>query len=223
VSREQLALGLRAQLPSGIKVEFDKRFPVMFSYAKKNAAFITEKGDILIKGGSLRSSSHEPFLRQYIETVIAMLLTGRQSEVPALYKETVVALLNHEFPLEALLKTETLGKPIDEYEDRVATGRRQRGASYEVAIASDREYLAGDQVSYYIATKTPGIPLSGPNYARAKMAPDGQGYCRDEDCLHYIARLNDIAERFDRFAPGRIPWKRKVARKKRESAQPTFI
>jgi DNA polymerase, archaea type len=39
VSRQDCALGLRNQLPSGIRVDFDKRFAVMFPYTKKNAAF----------------------------------------------------------------------------------------------------------------------------------------------------------------------------------------
>jgi DNA polymerase, archaea type len=224
VSREEMESGLKAQLPSGIRVEFDKKYPVMFSYLRKNAAFITEKGTILIKGGALRSGSDEPFLRQYIETVVVMLLTGRQSEVPTLYNETVAALLNHEFPLEALLKTETLSKPIDEYETRVTAGLRYRGASYEVAIAGEREFLAGDQVSYYIATRPPEMKSSAPNYMRARMAPDGKKIVRDEDCHHYIKRLNDVAERFDQFAPGRTPWKPKRAtKKKRESAQTTML
>lgn len=214
VSREECASGLRTQLPRGIKVEFDKRFPVMFSYLSKNAAFLTEQGEILIKGGSLKSRADEPFIQEYNKTVIAMLLTGRASAVPALYEETVSAILNHEFPLEALLKTETLGESVDEYKGKVSAGLRSRGANYEVAITSGREYLAGDSVSYYIAI---GTSSKGPNYARARIAPSGQGYVRDEDCLHYIKRLNAVAERFDPFAPGRMPWKSKIARKKPEN------
>jgi DNA polymerase, archaea type len=211
VSRENLASGLRVQLPSGIKVEFDKRFPVMFSYRSKNAAFLTEQGETLIKGGALKSRADEPFIQEYNKTVIAMLLTDRASAVPALYEETVYAILNHEFPLEALLKTETLGEPVDEYKGKIRAGRRSRGANYEVAITSGREYLAGDSVSYYIAI---GTSSKGPNYARARIAPSGQGYVRDEDCLHYIKRLNEVAERFDPFAPGRVPWNPKIVRKK---------
>src|SRR5205823_11846971 len=51
----QLQTGLAKELPPGIEVEFDEQFEAMFSYKAKNYALLTRDGDVIIKGGALKS------------------------------------------------------------------------------------------------------------------------------------------------------------------------
>src|SRR5437868_10466487 len=52
---EQLREGLAKELPPGIEVEFDEQFDAIFSYKAKNYALLTKDGDVIIKGGALKS------------------------------------------------------------------------------------------------------------------------------------------------------------------------
>ncbi len=51
----KLREGLAKELPPGIEVEFDEQFDAMFSYKAKNYALLTRDGDVIIKGGALKS------------------------------------------------------------------------------------------------------------------------------------------------------------------------
>src|SRR6267143_413445 len=56
---EQVQRGLAEILPPGIEVEFDEQFEAMFSYKAKNYALLTKDGDVIIKGGALKSRGLE--------------------------------------------------------------------------------------------------------------------------------------------------------------------
>src|SRR5213080_524007 len=51
----KLREGLAKELPPGIEVEFDEQFDAMFSYKAKNYALLSRDGDVIIKGGALKS------------------------------------------------------------------------------------------------------------------------------------------------------------------------
>src|SRR5437762_4756817 len=57
----ELQKGLARELPPGIEVEFDEQFDAMFSYKAKNYALLTKDGDVIIKGGALKSRGLEKF------------------------------------------------------------------------------------------------------------------------------------------------------------------
>src|SRR6184192_4050967 len=59
----KLREGLAKELPPGIEVEFDEQFDAMFSYKAKNYALLTRDGDVIIKGGALKSRGLEKFQR----------------------------------------------------------------------------------------------------------------------------------------------------------------
>src|SRR6266487_3800725 len=60
-----LQKGLTKELPPGIEVEFDEQFEAMFSYKAKNYALLTKDGDVIIKGGALKSRGLEKFQRVF--------------------------------------------------------------------------------------------------------------------------------------------------------------
>src|SRR5881392_2258229 len=62
-SIEELQRGLAKELPKGIEVEFDEQFEAMFSYKAKNYALLTRDGEVVVKGGALKSRGLEKFQR----------------------------------------------------------------------------------------------------------------------------------------------------------------
>jgi DNA polymerase elongation subunit (family B) len=213
---EELKRGLSAQLPRGMTLNFDRHYVAMFSYKSKNCALLADDGKIMVKGGSLRSRALEPFLRRYQTTVLQLLLAGREAEVPKLYNDTLWALQHHEFPLEELAESKTLRKSLEEYEFKLNNGGNPM-AQYEVATSSEQEYLRGDKVLFYYTAPGPE-EKRGSQYKHAKSLPRGATPERDEDVELYIKKLNQVAMRFDEFAPGRIPWR--PERKNRKKIKP---
>src|SRR6266446_2821886 len=80
----ELREGLSEILPPGIEVEFDEQFDAMFSYKAKNYALLTRSGDVIIKGGALKSRGLEKFQRVFVEEMIKLIMQGRQEEIAEL-------------------------------------------------------------------------------------------------------------------------------------------
>src|SRR5205085_7293655 len=70
----ELQKGLAKELPPGIEVEFDEQFEAMFSYKAKNYALLTKDGDVIIKGGALKSRGLEKFQRVFLEAMIKLMM-----------------------------------------------------------------------------------------------------------------------------------------------------
>ena len=71
---DELRKGLAKELPPGIEVEFDEQFDAMFSYKAKNYALLTRSGDVIIKGGALKSRGLEKFQRVFLEEMIKRIM-----------------------------------------------------------------------------------------------------------------------------------------------------
>src|SRR6266478_1949269 len=63
---DELRDALAKELPPGIEVEFDEQFEAMFSYKAKNYALLTRDGEVVIKGGALKSRGLEKFQRVFL-------------------------------------------------------------------------------------------------------------------------------------------------------------
>ncbi len=200
VSAETLQAGLAAELPEGIEVEFDKRYRAMFSYKAKNYALLEESGTVSIKGAALKSRGMEPFLRDYLESFLRLLLEGRGSEVATLREEIAEKIRRHELPITALAKTESLQDSLTNYQKKIGTSSRNRSAAFELAIKSGRNYQAGDQVSYYVT----GTKKKVTAYENARLATEWDATARDENVEYYVGKLDELAKKFEGFgaAPG---------------------
>ncbi len=82
-----LQKGLAAELPAGIDVEIDEQFDAMLSYKAKNYALLTKDGDVIIKGGALKSRGLEKFQRVFLEEMIKMIMQGKPEAIADLRSE----------------------------------------------------------------------------------------------------------------------------------------
>jgi DNA polymerase elongation subunit (family B) len=194
---EELQKGLVKELPSGIEIEFDEQFEAMFSYKAKNYALLTKDGDVIIKGGALKSRGLEKFQRVFLEEMIRLIMEGKAEAIPQLRDEFERKIRNREWKIDMLMKTDTLQDSLDKYRAKIAGSARNRAAAYELALASGRNYKPGDQISYYIKS----TPKKVAAYEAAKLATDFDPQNRDENVDYYVAKLAELVKKFAPIIP----------------------
>jgi DNA polymerase I len=192
----KLRSGLAKELPPGIEVEFDEKFEAMFSYKAKNYALLTREGNVIIKGGALKSRGLEKFQRVFLEETIKLLMQGKSEAISQLRDEFEGKIRGREWNIDMLMKTDTLQDSLEKYRAKIAGSERNRAAAYELALASGRNYRPGDQISYYI-TGT-GKKLAA--YENAKLASSFDPQNRDENIDYYVSKLDDLMKKFGGLA-----------------------
>src|SRR5256714_429230 len=189
---DHLQKDLAKELPPGIDVEIDEQFEAMFSYKAKNYALLTKDGDVIIKGGALKSRGLEKFQRVFLEEMIKLIMQGKPEAVGDLRNEFEQKIRDREWKIDMLMKTDTLQDSLDKYRAKIAGSARNRAAAYELALASGRNYKPGDQISYYIKA----TPKKVPAYEAAKLASEFDPENRDENVDYYVAKLDDLMKKF---------------------------
>ncbi len=189
---DELRKGLAKELPPGIEVEFDEQFDAMFSYKAKNYALLTRNGDVIIKGGALKSRGLEKFQRVFLEEMIKLLMQGKPEAIVDLRNEFEKKIRDREWKIDMLMKTDTLQDSLEKYRAKIAGSARNRAAAYELALASGRNYRPGEQISYYITGATKKLAA----YENAKLASNFDPQNRDENIDYYIAKLDELVKKF---------------------------
>ncbi len=182
-------------MPEGIRLEIDGRYRAMFSYKMKNYVLLDEAGKMTIRGSGLRSRGLERFQRRFMEEMFRMLLEDRRGEIPKLHGDYRARLARHEIGIADLMKTETLQDSLDTYRHKIGGKSRNLAAAYELALKAERPYLAGDQISYYVAGRGARAAVN----ASAKMAAEYDPDNPDENVEYYQAKLADLFEKFQLF------------------------
>jgi DNA polymerase, archaea type len=189
---EELQHGLAAVLPPGIDVEFDEQFEAMLSYKAKNYALLTKDGEVIIKGGALKSRGLEKFQRVFLEQMIKLIMQGKPGAIADLRNDFERKIRNREWNIDMLMKTDTLQDSLEKYRAKIAGSARNRAAAYELALASGRNYRPGDQISYYIRA----TPKKVAAYEAAKLANEFDAEKRDENIDYYLVKLDDLVKKF---------------------------
>src|SRR5438876_525456 len=192
IDLDDLQKNLAMESPPGIDVEIDEQFDAMFSYKAKNYALLTNDGDVIIKGGALKSRGLEKFQRVFLEEMIRLIMEGKPEAITNLRDEFERKIRNREWKIDMLMKTDTLQDSLDKYRAKIAGSARNRAAAYELALASGRAYKPGDQVSYYIKS----TPKKVPAYEAARLAIDFDPKNRDENVDYYVAKLDELVKKF---------------------------
>jgi DNA polymerase elongation subunit (family B) len=189
--------GLSQRLPEGIEVEMDAQYEAMFSYKSKNYALLDRAGKMVIRGSALRSRGMEKYLRAFLSAMIRLLLEGKGGEVHKLLEEYLAKLEKHEMDISWLGKTETLGESLETYRQKVQAKKRNPAAPYELALASGREYRAGDQISYYVTGKKKRVRV----YENSKLVSSYDSSHPNENIAYYQEKLLALLKKFQEFVP----------------------
>lgn len=191
---EEFDAALRRILPPGIEVEFDAEYPAMFSYKSKNYALLKEDGEVALTGAALKSRALEPFQREFIMTVVSSLLGGVPERIAAEYEKLRRGIAEHALPLEKFAKTEVLNDSPESYRRKLAAGTGRHSAAYDLVLASERLYRAGDRVRFYVTGTQKKPKLSG----NTKLLEDA-GAERDENIAYYLDKLDALYENYRPF------------------------
>ena len=189
---DELRTGLAKEMPPGIEVEFDEQFEAMFSYKAKNYALLRHDGEVIIKGGALKSRGLEKFQRVFLEKMIKLIMEEKSGQIGPLREEFERKIRGREWTIDMLMKTDTLQDSLEKYRQKIAGSARNRAAAYELAAASGRSYRPGDQVSYYITGTTKKIAA----YENARLASSFDPQNRDENIEYYVAKLDELVKKF---------------------------
>lgn len=186
---------IAAGLPGGISLEMDGRYAAMLSYKMKTYALLDERGRVIVRGSAFRSRGLEPFLRRLIEEIVTLLLHGRRAEVKAVIDRWLADFGAHRVEPRLFARTETLGEPLEIYRQRVLAASRPPAAAYEAAAASDRPWVPGDQITYYVAGRGAHPVVS----ERVRLLADWDPARPDENVEYYQAKVLEVWERFRPF------------------------
>src|SRR5436189_1069615 len=132
---DEVQNGLAKELPPGIEVEFGEQVEAMFSYKAKNYALLTKDGEVIIKGGALKSRGLEKFQRVFLEEMIKLIMEGKADAIVDLRNQFEKKIRNSEWKIDMLMKTDTLQDSLDKYRAKIAGSARNRAAAYELALA----------------------------------------------------------------------------------------
>jgi DNA polymerase elongation subunit (family B) len=189
---ERFRVEFRKSLPPGIEIEFDGEYDAMYSYKMKNYALLCSNGEVVIKGAALKSRGLEPFQRSFLRRLLRLKLEGHEDRIPALKKEYETGLEKQEWDVTEFGKTVTLQDAPQTYAGKIAQKARGRDAAYELALKSDREYRAGDQLTYYVT----GTAKSVAAHANARLISEWDPANRDENVSYYQAKLDALYRKF---------------------------
>ena len=196
--QEQALVGrVSAGLPEGIEVEMDGRFRSMFAYKTKNYALLEYGGRVIIRGSSLKSRGLERYLREFIREMITMLLSGGPAGVEQLYARHVARLRSRDLDVAWIARTETINESPAAYREKVRLGKRNPSAAFEIALAAQRDYRAGDQISYYVS----GSAKDAVAYESCRPAHAFDPAHPDINVAYYIEKLRHLKKRFEAFLP----------------------
>lgn len=184
---------LNSALPSGVQVEFDGRYPGMYCHKMKNYALLEESGHLILRGSGLRSRALEPFLRNFIEDLIRSSLTegpGAHAKVFADYEER---FKTGRFEVEDLAKTESLIDSPSTYARKIEKGGRNRAAVYELALAAERTYHAGENLRYYVTGDKATVTV----YDHCKRVEQFDPEASDINLKYYLKKLKQTYKKFE--------------------------
>jgi DNA polymerase elongation subunit (family B) len=196
-SERELVQRISRQLPEGIDVELDGRYRSMFAYKTKNYAVQEYNGEIIIKGSGLRSRGIEPYLREFIREAVELLLNSKAELVEQLFGRYITRLRMRDLDVAWIARSETLNESVESYREKVRSGKRNRSAVFEIALASEKPFRAGDRISYYIG----GSDRDAAAYEQCHPVTGFDPKHPDINVPYYIDKLRHVKKRFEPFLP----------------------
>jgi DNA polymerase elongation subunit (family B) len=211
---QALVQEIGAQLPAGIRLEYEGRYQAMFSHEVKNYALLTYAGGLVVHGVALRSSRAEPFGERFLRQALTCLMNDDIPALRATYLDVVEALRERKLPASDLAARVRLSKTPEAYQ---AARAGHPEPQYEALLQAGRtRWYPGERVRFYrvrggkyvwLPEETEEMPLEN-NWQTGEQAGKHPLYedvanRRDYDIDHYIqALVNSYATRLRKaFVP----------------------
>lgn len=131
-------------------LDHDGRYEGMISFDTLSCVLRKPGGKYSIKGNTLKNRALEQFGREFLMKSFDYLFDKDYEGLKKMYEEYLVLTENGMLSAEAVSKTSSINKTLKEYQDSVDSGKSNRAAAYELALASSRKYEKGDSITYYV-------------------------------------------------------------------------
>ena len=143
----ELVSEIGAELPEGIRLEYEGRYNAMLSHEVKNYALLTYSGQLIVRGVALRSSRAEPFGERFLRQALYCILTNNIAGIRKAFLETVAALHERSLPAADLGARVRLSKTPEAY---LSSRASHPEPQYEALMAAGRtRWYPGERVRYY--------------------------------------------------------------------------
>lgn len=186
---------LNEGLPRGCRLVHRGRYKAMLGYRKNAYALLTHDDRVVLKGTALDLRTQERFLRTFVAQVVEALLRGTPQRVHALVSTLRRDIQERKLTVADFARTEALRSDMDTYLEEVESGKRNRTASYEAAIAANRRWKPGDRVAFYVT----GTDPRAREFTQSKLADDWNPNAPDENSAFYLRRLDEQLRKFQVF------------------------
>ena len=110
-----------AELPSGIRLEYEGRYRAMLSHEVKNYALLTYSDRLVVHGVALRSSRAEPFGERFLRQALYCAMLGDTPGVRQAYVDMAIALRTRALPASDVGARVRLSKTPEAYHASRAT------------------------------------------------------------------------------------------------------
>lgn len=142
-----LVAEIGANLPASIRLEYEGRYRAMLSHAIKNYALLTYDGDLIVRGGALRSSRSEPFGERFLRQALLSVMQGDIAAVQRCFQDTLQALRLRRLPASDVASRVRLSKSPQDY---LASRKAHSEGQYEALLAAGRrQWSVGERVRTY--------------------------------------------------------------------------
>jgi DNA polymerase I len=142
-----LVAEIGAELPAGIRLEYEGRYRAMLSHEVKNYALLTYGDRLVVHGVALRSSRAEPFGGKFLRQALISTMTGDIPAVRQAYLDMVTAIQNRTLTAADVAARVRLSKTPETY---LAARSGHSEAPYEALLAAGRtRWSPGERVRFY--------------------------------------------------------------------------
>jgi DNA polymerase elongation subunit (family B) len=182
----RLVAEIGAELPEGIRLEYEGRYRAMFSHEVKNYALLTYDGRLIVHGVALRSSRAEPFGERFLRQALLYTMTNDVPGLHRVYLETVVALRNRTLMAADVGARVRLSKTPEAY---MASRNGHPEGQYEALLAAGRtQWYPGERVRFY-RTRGGGYVWLPDETEEVPSQFEAVTERRDYDVEHYLQVL----------------------------------
>jgi DNA polymerase I len=142
-----LVAEIGAQLPAGIRLEYEGRYKAMLSHAVKNYARLPYDGELIVRGGALRSSRSEPYGERFLRQALLSVMQDDIAGVQRCFQESLEALRQRRLPASEVASRVRLSKSPQDY---LAARTTHSEGPYEALLAGGRrQWSVGERVRTY--------------------------------------------------------------------------
>ncbi|QOX77703.1 hypothetical protein FY034_01705 [Trichlorobacter lovleyi] len=194
---DMLIQRLAGILPCGADLYCSGRYQAMLVYKQNNYALLEQGGEMVVRGSSFVSRAMEPFLREFLLEAVRLVLVGQGEQVCRLYEAFLRRLTDHTCPVSWVTRSETVLDTRENYLQAVQSGKRNRAAVYELALAGPGAWRVGDKIRYYVSGHAKNVIV----HESCRLVADFDPAHPDLNIPWYAERLHQLFRRLEPFLP----------------------